>query len=116
MDFETIIVFAIVSFSVSLIGIYIGTKLSWREGRRSTESMLDKILSSRQAKQIGELLTQLNEFTHSKEGQELLTNLKNLTQDLRTVTKQLVGEGIIITPKGEKKPLITLPPKPTSEK
>ena len=112
MEIESIIIFAIVSFFVSLCGIYIGTKLSWREGRKSTETMLDKLLKSEQAKQISELLKQLNDFSHSPEGKQLISNLQELLNDLRTVLKQLIGEGITITPSKSSDPLIKLPPKP----
>jgi len=115
MEYETIIIFAIVSFFVSLCGIYIGTKLSWREGRKSTEGIIDKLLKSEQASQISELLKQLNDFSHSPEGKQLISNLQELLKDLRTVSKQLLGEGITITPSKSKEPLIKLPPKPETD-
>ena len=105
-------VYVMMTFSVSLLGIYIGTKLSWREGRKSTEIMITRLLSSEQAKQVSELLKQLNDFSHSPEGKQLIANLQELLNDLRTVLKQLLGEGISIVPSKSSEPLIKLPPKP----
>jgi len=115
MEYEMLIAFAMVSFFVSLCGIYIGTKLSWREGRKSTETMLDKLLKSEQAAQISELLKQINDFSHSPEGKQLISNIQELLKDLRAVSKQLLGEGITITPSKSKEPLINLPPKPETD-
>jgi len=62
-----------------------------------------------------ELLKQLNDFSHSPEGKQLISNLQELLKDLRTVSKQLLGEGITITPSKSKEPLIKLPPKPETD-
>ena len=104
--------YVLVTFSVSLLGVYLGVKLSWRESRHTAESTIDRLLSSEQAKQVSELLKQLNDFSHSPEGKQLISNLQELLNDLRTVSKQLLGEGITITPSKSSDPLIKLPPKP----
>jgi len=117
MEYETIIIFAIVSFFVSLCGIYIGTKLSWREGRKSTETMLDKLLKSEQAAQISNIMNKLNAFLESEEGAETLKNMKNLLNHMTELIDTLLGKGIEITPKKDdkKEELIKLPEKPKNE-
>lgn len=89
MDWETIIVMAAVSFSLSVTGVILASRLNYRYLQKlGKKDILGALLESDEAKEIFKLVHNLNLFIESPEAKTIKQNLLDLLSRIGQVPKE----------------------------